>query len=255
METSKEQKQAQYKFLQELQESRLYRTTDGFKPYSKDDMAELLMVTTMLVYVFVQDVKYKPFAIQYANASIRHGKYRASRLTANDHYMIAYTINSKYKKNFKFNDQLMHQFMTSIAKGQIPNSLYFLRLQRQLKINDMVIQNIRRLISDWSKLKYRQKQLAITKMLHIMRAKAVRSDLYKTLNKFAKERNYKLAVASNKELDKTTNQSTLKRLAVAGASAYVGAEFGPRITGGRLGPKTSAGLAGVAAYWQSRKRS
>ena len=88
-----------------------------------------------------------------------------------------------------------------------------------------------------------------------MRAKEVRSELYKTLNKFAKERNYKLAVASNKELDKTTNQSTLKRLAVAGASAYVGAEFGPRITGGRLGPKTSAGLAGVAAYWQSRKRS
>ena len=105
------------------------------------------------------------------------------------------------------------------------------------------------------KLKYRQKQLAVTKMLHIMRAKAVRSDLYKTLNKFAKERNYKLANATNKELDKSTNQTTLKRLAVAGASAYVGAEFGPRITGGRLGPKSAAGLAGVAAYWQSRKRS
>ena len=35
METTKEQKQAQYKFFGELQESRLYRTTDGFKPYSK----------------------------------------------------------------------------------------------------------------------------------------------------------------------------------------------------------------------------
>lgn len=255
METPKEQKQAQYQFLGDLQESRLYRTTDGFKPYNKVDMAELLMVTTMLVYVFAQDKKYRPFAIQYANANVRHGKYRASRLGANDHYMIAYTINSKYKKDYKFNEQLMHQFMTSIAKGQIPNSIYFLRLQRQLKINDMVIQNVRRLVSDWSRLKYRQKQLAVTKMLHIMRAKAVRSDLYKTLNKFAKERNYKLVNATNKELDKATDQTTLKRLAVAGASAYVGAEFGPRITGGRLGPKSAAGLAGIAAYWQSRKRS
>jgi hypothetical protein len=241
--------------LNELQESRLYRTTDGFKPYKKEDIAELLMITTMMVYMFAHDTKYKPFAIQYANASVRHGKFRASRLGANDLYMIAYTINSKYKKNYKFNDQLLHQFMIALAKGQLPNALYFLRLQRQLKINDMSIQNVRRLISDWPKLKYRQKQLAVTKMLHIMRAKAVRSDLYKTLNKFAKERNYKLANATNKELDKTTNQTTLKRLAVAGASAYVGAEFGPRITGGRLGPKSAAGLAGVAAYWQSRKRS
>jgi len=70
METPKEQKQAQYQFLGDLQESRLYRTTDGFKPYTKDDMAELLMVTTMLVYVFAQDKKYRPFAIQYANANV-----------------------------------------------------------------------------------------------------------------------------------------------------------------------------------------
>ena len=255
METTKEQKQAQYKFFGELQESRLYRTTDGFKPYSKNDIAELLMITTMLLYVFAHDKKYRPYAIQYANGSIRHGKYRALRIAANDHYMLTYTINSKYKKNFKFNDQLMHTFMTNLAKGKLPNSNYFLRLQRQLKINNMVVQNVRRLISDWPKLKYRQKQLAVTKMLHIMRAKAVRSDLHKTLNKFAKERNYKLANASNTEIDKATNQTTLKRLAVAGASAYVGAEFGPRITGGRLGPKTAAGLAGIAAYWQSRKRS
>ena len=91
METPKEQIQSQYKFFGELQESRLYRTTDGFKPYNKVDMAELLMVTTMLVYVFAQDRKYRPFAIQYANRSITPGKYRASRLGANDHYMIAYT--------------------------------------------------------------------------------------------------------------------------------------------------------------------
>ena len=47
--------------LNELQESRLYRTTDGFQPYKKEDMAELLMVTTMLVYMFAHDTKYKPF--------------------------------------------------------------------------------------------------------------------------------------------------------------------------------------------------
>ena len=48
--------------------------------------------------------------------------------------------------------------------------------------------------------------------------------MYKTLNKFAKERNA-LVNATNKELDKA-DKTTLKRLAVAGAS-HVGAEFGP----------------------------
>ena len=40
----------------------------------------------------------------------------ASRLGANDHYMIAYTINSKHKKDYKFNEQLMHPVYDKYCK-------------------------------------------------------------------------------------------------------------------------------------------
>ena len=88
-----------------------------------------------------------------------------------------------------------------------------------------------------------------------MRAKAVRSELYAPLNNLARTRNYKLPNATNTELDKATNQSTLKRLAVAGATAYAASELGPKVTRGRVGPKASAGLAGIAAYWASKKKA
>ena len=58
---------------------------------------------------------------------------------------------------------------------------------------------------------------------------------------------------TNKELDKATNQSTLKRLAVAGASAYVASELGPKVTRGRVDQGTGR-LGRIAAYWASKKK-
>ena len=81
--------------------------------------------------------------------------------------------------------------------------------------------------------------MAVTRLLHTMRAKAVRSELYAPLNNLARTRNYKLPDATNTELDKATNPSTLKRLAVAGATAYAASELGPKVTRGRVGPKHS----------------
>ena len=83
-------------------------------------------------------------------------------------------------------------------------------------------------------------------------SKSSKNELY-ALNNLARTRNYKLP--TNTELDKATNQSTLKRLAVAGATAYAASELGPKVTRGRVGPKASAGLAGIAAYWASKKKA
>jgi len=249
--------------LPELKESRLYRATNGFKAYNQDDITELLFVMVLINTMFVQDKSTYKFGKAYAKKSASYGKFMANRVTSTDIYQMAYFVNKRFddmpkgakKKTIKFDERRLHMYLQHISKGNKPNTTYLLRLQYQLGITNTSLLACRRLISDWSKLKYRSKQLAVTRLLHTMRAKAVRSELYKPLNDLARERKYMLPGASNKELDKATNQSTLKRLAVAGASAYVGKELGPKLTRGRIGPKTSAGLAGIAGYWASKKKA
>ena len=248
--------------LPELTESRLYRATNGFKAYNQDDITELLFVFVLINTMFVQDASTVKFGKKYASKSTTYGKFIANRVTSTDLYQMAYFVNKKYddlpkgakKKTIKFDERRLWQYLQHISKGKKPNTTYLLRLQYQLGITNTALLAVRRLISDWKRLKYRQKQLAVTRLLHTMRAKAVRSELYKPLNDLARERKYVLPNVSNKELDKATNQSTLKRLAVAGATAYAAHELGPKITRGKLGPKASAGLAGIGAYWASKKK-
>lgn len=251
-----------YKFLHELNESRLYRATNGFKAYNQDDVTEILFTFALIMTVFAQDRSTVKFAKNYARKSTTYGKFLNNRVTSTDFYQMAYFVNKKYdnlpkgkyKKKIKFDERRMWTWLQQISKGKKPNTTYLLRLQYQLGIKNSALMSVRRLTQDWPKLKYRQKQLVVTRLLHTMRARAVRSELYKPLNDLARERRYLLPDATNTELDKATNQSTLKRLAVAGATAYAAADLGPRITRGRVGPKTSAGLAGIAAYWASKKK-
>jgi len=249
--------------LPELNESRLYRATNGFKAYNQDDITELLFVFVLINTMFVLDASTVKFGRNYSKKSASYGKFMANRVTSTDLYQMAYFVNKKYdelpsgakKKKINFDERRLHMYLQQLGKGNKPNVTFLLRLQYQLGITSTPLLAVRRLISDWSRLKYRSKQLAVTRLLHLMRAKAVRSELYKPLNDLARERNYLLPDASNKELDKATNQSTLKRLAVAGATAYAAHELGPKITRGRVGPKASAGLAGIAAYWASKKKA
>ena len=256
-------KTEQYKFVHELNESRLYRATNGFRAYNQDDITELLFVFVLINTMFVLDSSTVKFGKSYAKRSTSYGKFQYNRLTSTDLYQMAYFVNKKLgdlkagknKKKINFNERRLWVYLDNIGKGKKPDTNYLLRLQYQLGINATPLLAVRRLISDWPRLKYRQKQLAVTRLLHTMRAKAVRSELYKPLNDLARERKYMLPGASNKELDKATNQGTLKRLAVAGATAYAAHELGPKVTRGRVGPKASAGLAGIAAYWASKKKA
>ena len=255
-------KSQQYKFVKELSESRLYRATQGFKAYNQDDITELLFVFVLINTLFVLDSSTVKFGKSYAKKSTAYGKFQYNRLTSTDLYQMAYFVNKKFddlkpgrkKKKINFNERRLWTYLDNLSKGKKPDTTYLLRLQYQLGIGATHLLAVRRLLSDWNKLKYRQKQLAVTRLLHTMRAKAVRSELYSPLNNLARTRNYKLPGATNTELDKATNQSTLKRLAVAGATAYAAHELGPKITRGRLGPKASAGLAGIGAYWASKKK-
>ena len=55
---------------------------------------------------------------------------------------------------------------------------FFMRIERDLDIQNSNYRSIRRLVQDWPRLNKMQKQLVITRMLQYFRVHALRSELY-----------------------------------------------------------------------------
>ena len=150
-------KNKQYKFLHELNESRLYRATNGFKAYNQDDVTEILFAFALIINVFAQDQSTVKFAKNYARKSTTYGKFLNNRVTSTDLYQMAYFVNKKYddlpngktKKKIKFDERRLWSWLQQISKGKKPNSTYLLRLQYQLGIKSSGLMSVRRLVSDW----------------------------------------------------------------------------------------------------------
>ena len=130
--------------IDELNESRLYRATNGFAPYNQDDITELLFVFVLINTMFVQDASTVKFGKRYALKSTTYGKFIANRVTSTDLYQMAYFVNKRFdklpkgakKKTVKFDERRLWSYLQNIGKGNKPNVTYLLRLQYQLGITN-----------------------------------------------------------------------------------------------------------------------
>ena len=85
-----------------------------------------------------------------------------------------------------------------------------IRLETQLAVKSSDLKKIRRFVSDWDRLKEKEKYNVTIDMMQYIRANASKSELYGILQSMAKERNLK---------DRhTVKQKTLPRNVAVGAS-------------------------------------
>ena len=160
---------------QDLSESKLYRYTGNFARLSGRDIADLLYLQTLSVIMFTKDKEQQDYGIAYARKSTAYGPYALFRTHATDIYMLAYAIkhsdnmslkisgkDRKFLDGLQFNNRQHFNFLrklgqTTPSRSEI--SSFLIRLERQLDIKESQYRLFRRLIVDWSDLKYAQKQI------------------------------------------------------------------------------------------------
>lgn len=260
---------------EELCESRLFRTTNQFKNLTGRDVADLLYLTSLATYLYYKDDKQNSYAIQYAKQTTLYGPYTLFRTHATDLYMLAYVVNDKFAskvklnrniesksflKTLSFNNRTHHQFFVKLKNGSMSDvqaSPYLFRLESQLKIKDSRYKQWRRLLMDWEKLKYSQRQYVTTQILQEFRRKGRSSEMISPLTTMVKYKSYSVSDKYAKNPDKV---STARRIAGTTAGAVAG-----RYVGGKLAQRTGAnvdkykkagtGIGAIAGYWASgRKR-
>ena len=259
MSISKESNQ--YKFIDELNESRLYRRTRNFKTFDFKDIKDLIYLYTITLYMMSQTDSYKNFARQYAKDTIKFNNFRQARSNNNDLYMLVHALkhskntikdSSNMKDRILFNERMFTDFMRKLSRGAMGLDdyarTYFVRLENQLII-DSSYKAVRRIVQDFNKVKYRQKQLAVTRLLHAVRARGIGGEVYTPLMSLAKQKKYIIPDADETELTNPEKRNTFKKLAAAGVAGYAAAKVLPKVTKGKIKPKTAGSLAAIGTYW------
>ena len=191
---------------EELSESRLFRFTANFQRLTGRDVADLLYLETLAIYMFALDEKQQDYGTAYARKTTQYGPYAVYRTSATDIYMLGFAINQpdysslklaskdrRFLNNLNFNNRQHYMFMNKIARytpSRSDASSYLIRLEAQLKITNPLFRQFRRLILDWADLKYSQKQYVIAKMMQLIRVKGKGSEIFRNLTAMKTSRRY-----------------------------------------------------------------
>jgi len=255
----------------ELSEARLFRTTRSFNIYNGRDIADLLYLTSLTTFMMAKDDKQEGFARSYAKQSTQYGKYNFFRSHATDLYLLAYQVNDPSNRNIqlrnslesrmflkgcKFNDRQHWQFFSKVGRGtesSNESAIFFMRLEKQLKISNAKYKQFRRFITDWKNLKYRSKQLVVAQIIQEFRRIGRGSEMINPLSTMTKYKSYRL---SDKYRDKP---STTRRVAGAAAGALAGRYVGKKIaqkTGANVDKykRRGTGIGAIAGYWASGRQ-
>jgi len=255
----------------EISEARLFRTSRNFSNLTGRQVADLLYLTSLSVWMMAKDDKQESFAREYAKQSIQYGPYALFRTHATDLFLLAYQVSNPDNKNIslknsmeskrflqslKFNNRQHWMMIGKLARSNERNSemfTYFMRLESQLKISNPRFKQWRRLITDWSNLKYSQRQMVVAAVIQEYRRYAKGSEMVSPLSTMTK---YKKFSISDKYSDKP---STTKRVAGTVAGAVAGRYAGKKIaqaTGKNVDKykKYGTGLGAIAGYWASGRQ-
>ena len=257
---------------QEISESRLYRSTGQMRQLTGRNVADLLYLNTLALYMMVQDDVQHSYASNYAKQTSQYGGYNTFRTSATDLYILAYTVtNPKSSKinlknrmsstsfldnlNFDFRKHFM--FMKKIANGSDRKNeavSYFFRLEAQLQITDSKYKSYRRYITDWGNLKFSSRQLVVTKILQTMRYIGRGSELLSPMSTMTKYRSYTTEPAY--DVPRTTFAQKVAGAAIGAAAGRYAAKKVTQLAKNKPNTlkKAGTGIGAIAGYWAAGRK-
>jgi len=248
----------QYAFIGDLMESKMFRSKSRVEGHNARDMADFAFMNMLALYILTNEYDFAVAAQDYAKRTMMYGNFNNFRAGGTD-LNIALTAvkngmsdagekNKLQSDKLAFNEIKMKAFLNTVKAGRKPQSVqsFFMRLERDLDIQNSNYRSIRRLVQDWPRLNKMQKQLVITRMMQFFRAKALRSELYSYIRDLSRSQGLEAKNAHNAEgSPKMRGSDTLAKLAIAGGA----------IAGGfALGQSLAKGATGLSGFEKLRAR-
>lgn len=225
-----------YEFIKQLTESSLIRNTKTLKNFSARDMADLIFLYFVGLQILRSDFEGNPQAVQYAAKTNTWGSIDTFRSAATDLYILMHTLfgsnnesslnmldNQEASKlllqNLQFDYPQAKKWLNDVASGKEQSSKdnqFLMKLESMLLIKNGDYRSIRRLAVEWDDIDQQAKQLAMTRLLMALRARAKKSEILPMLEKVAKDNKLEIPNVKNPEVEQPTNKY-LKGAAIGAA--------------------------------------
>jgi hypothetical protein len=161
---------------------------------------------------------------QYASRTGSYGNFNFYRNNGTDLYLLIHSImgtgsivqfkndesSKRYIDRLQANAMSMREMLSILSRDSLPDlTRTLMRFERELKVNESMLKKVRRLVTDYDKLKQKERQNIVIKIEQYLRGSVPKSELYAILQSMAKERQLKNRV--------TVNQKKLPKNVAAGA--------------------------------------
>jgi hypothetical protein len=265
--TMSETPKKQYAFIGDMLESKMFRSKGKVEGSNARDMGDFAMMNMLALYVLYNEYDYAVVARDYAKRTMQYQNFKNFRAGGTDLNISLTAVrngmadsgekNELQSSKFNFNDMKIKTFLNMIAQGKSPTSVssFFMRLERDLDIQNSNYRSIRRLVQDWPRLNKMQKQLVITRMLQYFRSKALRSELYSYIRDLARTQGLEAKNAHNAEgSPRSFGSDTLAKIATATAAVAGGYALGKSIGANATGMRGAEKLNQKLGSFSNRKR-
>lgn len=218
-------------FMQELGEARMFKTRQQISKEGGEQLTNHLYANLLSLYVMSQDYDYAPTASSYAANTTRMGGFNRPSPSGSDLYQTIHSLknpqyfsgpkDAMHLNNINVNEVQIKRFLQKIKTGKVSSNdaaPFFMKLERDLKIDDPKLRATRRLAQDWDKLSTSQRQLAGNHLNKYFRSNALRSDLAPIFGNFAKKNGLNITPSRGKAIAK----QVARKAAAFGAGYLIG---------------------------------
>ena len=227
---------------QELSESKLYRHSRKFGALTGEEIANLVYLQTMSVYMLKMQQDTDHLAKGYAKHTTQYGTYALFRSHATDLYTLCYAVLHPDSDRIELKNTISSKKFRQIADGSLQDSrlnTYMFRLESQLKISNGRYKQWRRYIVNWpnvtKKAQYKIKRAMLMEMARMGSGTVKASELFPIIRK---------SVSGTPKRNQLDHPSTASSVAGTSAGASV-----RRYTASKL-----LGINNIADYWSGNKK-
>lgn len=157
----------------------------------------------------------KKWADDFIKHTMINNHFKSWRANGSDLYVVMWALTQgeyepKRHEPDSINDAPFVRWMRTISHNHDDISetkRLFLKMDSVLHINESSLKAIRRLVQEWPELSHYDKQLAMTRLLQILRARMPRAEILKHLSAAARKHDLEISGVCNKETGHGCNPS------------------------------------------------
>lgn len=202
-----------YKLIQDLSESRAFRTRQNLDAISQEEAQEFFYAYLLALIALAFEESTVVWAQKFASRTVAFGNFDHFRTSGTDLYMLAHKLNSANPSDITSGRLIF--LLRGVARLSVDHSFiqtYLLRLERHIKVTDSRLKNIRRILPNWSTTSQSVKTNYLTYLRRVILIKNRMSEIIPSIDRALRAKRGGIGVG--------------KAAAVIGASALAGMMLG-----------------------------